>query len=297
MMDGSPLTVNVASSGSITLVTNTGITATVTTANVMASNGVVHLIDAVLIPAGILPSSTSQSSTSEAPFTTGSIQSIAALASATPSLSTLTQLLTSANLVNALSGAGTFTVFAPTNAAFNAVPSSVLSYLNSNTTALTQVLLYHVFASGVIMSTDLRVPSSQNLTMMDGSILTVNVGTSGTVTLLTSSGGSATVSTANIMASNGIVHVIDAVLVPAGVVPKSLEEPGSGSSHKSSSNKALVATAIVLIIAATVAMLTVLYLRKNKTSTSKSMPEQPSFDNPAFGADPRFATMNDDYEA
>ena len=133
MMNGDPLIVTVSANGTVSLTTNAGATATVITPNVRASNGIVHIINGVLVPAGVLP---------PAP---PALQTITSLASGTSSLSTLTSLLVAANLTSALNGSGNFTVFAPNNAAFAAVPSAALNYLSGNVTALTQVLLYHVY--------------------------------------------------------------------------------------------------------------------------------------------------------
>eukprot|EP00038_Savillea_parva_P004707 m.141191 g.141191 ORF g.141191 m.141191 type:complete len:254 (+) comp11554_c0_seq5:113-874(+) len=225
---------------------------------------------------------------------------IASLAANTESLSTLTNLLGQANLVGALSGSGNFTVFAPTNTAFGNVPSSALTYLQGNTTALTQVLLYHVYATSAILSTDLSVPSSTTLTMMNGAPLTVNVLSNGTVTLNTTTGGTATVTTANVQGSNGVVHIIDAVLVPAGVLPAvttpttttKSPESNNNSSSSSSASRGLVAAVVVILVLIIVAALVTVYVKAIRTSTSK-VSKTESYDNPAFGQDPRNAYEHD----
>ncbi|MEQ8553234.1 MAG: fasciclin domain-containing protein [Cyclobacteriaceae bacterium] len=167
-------------------------TANVTTADVEATNGVVHIIDEVLIPAGF-----------ELPPT----DDIVELAQGTSNLSTLVTALTTADLVTTLQGTGPFTVFAPTNEAFENLPDGVLDYLLDNPTELAGILQYHV-VSGSVFSTDLS----------SGMVATLN----GDVDIDVSSGvvinGSATVMNADIEATNGVVHIIDEVLIPEGFV-------------------------------------------------------------------------------
>jgi len=126
------------------------------------------------------------------------------IADGTASLSTLVAAIDAANLRATLSGTGPYTVFAPTNDAFAAVDADVLAYLLATPAELTKVLTYHV-VSGKVMSTDLT----------NGSVNTLNTGQSVTVDL--SSGvmiNDATVITADVEASNGVVHIIDEVLIP-----------------------------------------------------------------------------------
>jgi uncharacterized surface protein with fasciclin (FAS1) repeats len=131
-------------------------------------------------------------------------------------LSTLVTALKDADLDGALSAEGPFTVFAPKNEAFDAIPSAVLQALLNNKTALTTVLKYHV-ASGALMSTDLK--NGSNVTTLEGHVVNV--------TLIKVVGGTgvkindAHVTTADQKASNGVVHIIDKVLLPPGfVLPK-----------------------------------------------------------------------------
>merc|ERR1719199_205936 len=121
--------------------------AQVTTANVDASNGVVHIVDAVLLPAAKAPT--------PAPAPAG--KTIVDLAVATPDLSTLVTALKAGGLVDTLSGAGPFTVFAPTNEAFAALPKQLLDYLldPKHKAQLVDVLTYHV-ASGSVHAKDLK---------------------------------------------------------------------------------------------------------------------------------------------
>ncbi len=136
-------------------------------------------------------------------------QSIVDIAVADPdNFSTLVAALTAANLVEALDGDGAFTVFAPTDEAFSALPEGTIDYLLDNIDILTQVLTYHV-VSGEAFSTDLS--NGQSLTTLQGDSLTVSI--DGTVMI-----NDATVVIPDVDASNGVIHVIDAVLVPEGLL-------------------------------------------------------------------------------
>ncbi len=120
------------------------------------------------------------------------------------SFTTLAKLLTDAGLVETLKGAGPFTVFAPTDAAFAAVPKETLDALAADKDLLVKVLTYHV-VSGAVMAADAKpgeVPT------VEGSALTVSV-VDGKVMV-----NDATVTTADVKASNGVIHVIDKVLMP-----------------------------------------------------------------------------------
>jgi uncharacterized surface protein with fasciclin (FAS1) repeats len=178
--------------------------ATVVTPNVPASNGVIHVIDRVLVP----PSLT------KAPAPT---QSILQLAAANPDFSTLVSLVQKAGLVQALSGAGPFTIFAPTNEAFQklatAAPATYQAVL-ADPALLAKVLTYHVVA-GAIKSTQAITVAQQNgsVTSLEGEPISLSL-VGGKLTLDNSS----TVVTADISATNGVIHVIDTVLVPPSVV-------------------------------------------------------------------------------
>jgi uncharacterized surface protein with fasciclin (FAS1) repeats len=134
-------------------------------------------------------------------------QTIVDLAVATDDLSTLVSLVTEADLAETLSGEGPFTVFAPTNAAFEAVPAETLQSLQQeeNREQLVGVLTYHV-VPGTLRAADLS--DGQELTTVNGATLTVSID-GGTVRV-----GGAAVTTADVEASNGVVHIIDAVLLP-----------------------------------------------------------------------------------
>jgi uncharacterized surface protein with fasciclin (FAS1) repeats len=137
---------------------------------------------------------------------------IVGLAVATPDLSTLVAAVKAADLVATLQSAGPFTVFAPTNAAFAALPAGTLDslLLPENKAKLAGILTYHVVA-GKVMAPDLK--DGQVVTTVQGGKLTVNIG-GGKVTLTDENGGISNVTATDIQAKNGVVHVIDAVVLP-----------------------------------------------------------------------------------
>jgi transforming growth factor-beta-induced protein len=170
-----------ALSGSPLLIDLTGgvkvVDAKVKSADVLAENGVIHVIDRILLPPK---------------------DDIVATAIAAGMFTKLAGALTSADLVTTLQGKGPFTVFAPTDAAFAklaAVPTG---------DALKNVLLYHVVA-GAVGSGDLKAGPVP--TQLSGK--SVTVGLTGGVTI-----DDAKVTTANVLAKNGVIHVVDTVLVP-----------------------------------------------------------------------------------
>lgn len=134
---------------------------------------------------------------------------IAATAAASSDLSTLTAALDAAGLVSALEGTGPFTVFAPTNAAFDALGPDVVAALleDGNIDILSRVLTFHVVSGAAAFAEDLS--DGQTFTTVEGGELTVGV-SGGSVTV-----NGAAVVTADIEASNGVVHIIDDVLVPS----------------------------------------------------------------------------------
>lgn len=148
---------------------------------------------------------------------------IVEIAQQTPELSTLVDALVAANLTGALSGDGPFTVFAPTNAAFNKIDSETLNNIIANPALLTALLQYHV-VSGDIMSGDLSNGPVQ--TLLSGQTIDVNV-SGGTVTLNSSS----EVTEADIDASNGVIHIIDEVLFPEDFYAMTLAQIVAGSDN------------------------------------------------------------------
>lgn len=121
------------------------------------------------------------------------------------SFNTLVTAVQTADLVETLSGEGPFTVFAPTDDAFAAVPEETLNGLLANKTELTKVLTYHV-ASGKYMAED--VVSMGNITTLEGNMLDVEVTNEGVFV------GGAKVIQTDIECTNGVIHVIDTVLIP-----------------------------------------------------------------------------------
>ena len=128
------------------------------------------------------------------------------VAIASESAKTLAAAVTAAGLVETLKGAGPFTLFAPTDAAFSAIQKDVDNLLKpENKAKLTDILTYHV-VSGNAMAADLE--DGQELTTVQGGKLKVAI--KGDKVMI----GNAQVTLADVVASNGVVHVIDKVLMP-----------------------------------------------------------------------------------
>jgi len=127
-------------------------------------------------------------------------------AAATPQLSTLVTALTAADLAATLNGAGPFTVFAPVNTAFSALPPALLNSLleTGNRAILTKLLTFHVVPGRITAS---QLQNGQTLTTVEGTQLPVSIA-NGVVTV-----GGARVTTPDIAALNGVVHLIDGVLL------------------------------------------------------------------------------------
>jgi phosphate transport system substrate-binding protein len=131
------------------------------------------------------------------------------VASANPDFSTLVSLVEAAGLSETLSGEGPFTVFAPTNDAFAALPPAVVEYLGANPELLTAVLSYHVLAGQVTSD----MVSTMGAATVQGGELAVVADDAG-VTV-----DGVAVTAVDIVASNGVIHVIDEVLIPAIELP------------------------------------------------------------------------------
>ena len=160
--------------------------AKVTVADIETDNGVVHVIDAVLVPA-----------------TTTVVDVVVNSESHT----TLEAAVIAAGLAETLAGDGPFTVFAPTDAAFAALPAGTVEALLADPDgALKDILLYHVLG-GKVMSTDLS--NGMSATTLLGKDITVTINAEGVFI------NNARVTVADIETDNGVVHVIDAVLVPS----------------------------------------------------------------------------------
>ena len=187
MANGDDIALNVMDGG---LIINGN--ARVIATDIMASNGVIHVIDSVLIPAA---------DEEEAPA-----PSITEIAAGNPDFSTLVSLLQATGLDEVLLDGGPWTVFAPTNAAFAKIDPATLESLAADQDALKNILLYHVVPAKVPASAAVELSEavmansvSISLAVRDGSLY-LNDNTRVIAT--------------DVMAGNGIIHVIDTVLLP-----------------------------------------------------------------------------------
>lgn len=212
LLEGSDVTITITD----TVMVNT---ATVTTADIGCINGVVHIIDQVLIPSDLsLP------------------PTLVALAQANTDLSTLVTALVTANLTGTLNEVGPYTVFAPNNAAFAAVPAADLTALLADVTALTSVLTYHV-ASGLVYSSDLS--DGQMIPTLNSNTVLIAISSSVMV-------NNATVVTPDVSALNGVVHIIDSVLLPPNFVFPDGSNSGSDSDSPAASIVPLFGLSLLL---------------------------------------------------
>ena len=162
---------------------------TITSTDIQASNGVVHLVDRVLLPAD---------------------KDIVATASALPDFSILVEAVVAAGLVGTLQGAGPFTVFAPTNAAFGALLSELgvsKTDLLANTALLTTVLSYHVVSGRVLKA---EVPVNTPIATVQGQTFTVNAG----LVITDQRTRQSNIVVTDVFTSNGVIHVVDKVILP-----------------------------------------------------------------------------------
>jgi uncharacterized surface protein with fasciclin (FAS1) repeats len=160
--------------------------------DIKANNGVIHVIDAVLLPAA-----------DEAMDDMGSIVDIAV---ADGRFTTLVAALQAAELDATLAGEGSFTVFAPTDDAFAALPEGTVEGLLADIPALTNILLYHVVDGTVMAETVVTIEAA---TTLQGSDVTITVTDEGVFL-----NDTVQVIITDIKANNGVIHVIDAVLLP-----------------------------------------------------------------------------------
>ena len=159
--------------------------------DIQGLNGVIHVIDEVILPP---------------------TQTIVEIAAANPAFSTLVTALEATELDEVLSGPGPFTVFAPTDDAFDLLPPGAIPALLADLEELTDILLYHV-VSGRVRSGDLEA----------GRIITVQ-GAAAEIALTPPTIDGVTISVTDIEASNGIIHVIDAVLLPPPTIAEIVED-------------------------------------------------------------------------
>ncbi|HEV7893607.1 MAG TPA: fasciclin domain-containing protein [Pyrinomonadaceae bacterium] len=133
---------------------------------------------------------------------------------------TLVAAVKAAGLVETLSGRGPFTVFAPTNAAFDKLPAGTVQtlLLPENKAMLTKVLTYHVVAgkydSKKLMQLIKKGGGQASLTTVSGDTLTARMNGMNGISLTDEKGGTSNVTTANVYQSNGVIHVVDTVLMP-----------------------------------------------------------------------------------
>ncbi len=184
--NGEQLTILIEKTGSAVKVNGT---ADVTSADVSATNGTIHVIDNVLLPLDVVGHAAANSN-----FTS----LVGALGAA------------SGDLVSVLSGDGPFTVFAPLNSAFAEI-ADVTATLTAD--QLAKVLTYHV-VSGNVVAGDLT--NGMSVATVNGENFTVNINGS-TVTLTDSNGGVSTVVLTDVQGTNGVIHVLDKVIIPSNL--------------------------------------------------------------------------------
>merc|ERR1711990_151090 len=171
----------------------------VVTPDVEATNGIVHIINKVLVPPNlVLPV----------------YQNIVELAQATGDLSTLVQAVVAADLVATLTSAGPFTVFAPTNDAFGALPAGLLDTLlkPENKARLAAVLTYHI-ANGEVTSSQIQADQATILKTLETQDVTITISENGVFV-----NSNSQVVVPDVKATNGIVHIINNLLIPPGFV-------------------------------------------------------------------------------
>lgn len=165
--------------------------ATITATDIRASNGVIHVIDKVLLPAN---------------------RNIVETAiAANPEFSILVEAVVAANLQGTLAGTGPFTVFAPTNAAFAALLAELnitKEALLANTALLTRVLTYHVLPGRVLKA---EVPVGAAITTVQGGSFTVDAA----LAITDARSRKSNITGTDVLASNGVIHTLDKVLLPA----------------------------------------------------------------------------------
>ncbi len=215
-VNGADLTI--APSGDLITVNGTSM---VVCGNVQTANATVHIIDGVLVPsvdgeasgsdammaANVGPACAAVPADGEGSFDGMADDPAATAASNNPVLSTLVTAVGEAGLVDTLNSEGPFTIFAPTNDAFGAIPEADLNAILADIDTLTSILTYHVVAGESFDMAELA--KAGTVTTVNGADLTIE--TSGD--LITVNGTSMVVC-GNVQTANATVHIIDAVLVP-----------------------------------------------------------------------------------
>ena len=128
--------------------------------------------------------------------------------------STLVTAVQAAGLEETLRGEGPFTVFAPADAAFEALPEGTLDTLLEDPEGdLADILTYHV-VEGAVMAADVAGLDGEEVTTVNGATFTVNVADDGSVSLTDGAGNEVAVTQTDVEASNGVIHVVESVLMP-----------------------------------------------------------------------------------
>jgi len=190
---GTPATLAVDTASGVKLTDAALNQASVTSADVAASNGVIHVIDKVLVPPGVL--------------------NVVQMAQSNPVFSVLVEAVVAADLAGALSGAGPFTVFAPTNDAFASalVELSITKDQLLASPGLSGILTYHVVNGDVRAADVVALPKPAAVTTLQGSTFSVDAN----LAITDGNARTAMLVATDVIASNGVIHVIDKVLLPA----------------------------------------------------------------------------------
>jgi transforming growth factor-beta-induced protein len=215
--------------------------------DIIASNGVIHVIDSVLIPKDLKLAAAPAATTVPPTTKPAATKDIVDTAVANGSFKTLAAALGAAGLVDTLKGTGPFTVFAPTDAAFAKLPAGTVEGLlkPENKAALTAILTYHVVAGKVPAST---VATLNGKTAKTVNGADVNIKVVGTDVFV----NDAKVVATDVMASNGIIHVIDTVLIPpaAGAAPAAPAGAVAGNSYAVAKTVPSLSTLVAAVDAA-----------------------------------------------
>ena len=165
------------------------------------------------VAATMAPAATDAPMTTPAPATTGA--DIVDTAIAAGDFTTLVAAVQAAGLEDTLRGEGPFTVFAPTDDAFAALPDGTIETLLEDPTGdLTDILTYHV-VPGEVPADDVVGLDGEAVTTVNGAAITIGVADDGSVTLTDAAGDDVAVVVTDVQANNGVIHVIDSVLLPA----------------------------------------------------------------------------------
>lgn len=202
-LSGDTLKIEADAAGSLSVFDGRGRTASIIATDVPADNAVIHLIDKVILPAD---------------------KDIVQTAQSISDFSILVEAVVAADLVGTLSGDGPFTVFAPTNTAFAELLAELgvtKEALLANTDLLTQVLTYHVVSGEVLKA---QVPIGQGIATVQGGSFQVDAN----LAITDERGRQSSIIATDVFASNGVVHVIDKVILPAAMTMPA-PTPAAGS--------------------------------------------------------------------